>query len=83
MVENIPRIKEAILSQLDSLPEGKMAEVLSFIHFLKIGLASDAENVLAQAQSIATERDITDGNISTLDNESDYTAFLTRYMQRR
>lgn len=61
--------KEAILVEVDSLPESKQADVLAFIRFVKIGLADPKTldkrfgDALVRARAIATERKITEQDI--------------------
>jgi len=64
-------LKEAIMREIDDLPEPRQIDVLSFVRFLKIGLA-DAPTVerrfveaLAQARALAAERGLTPQDIET------------------
>ncbi len=63
-------LREAILREIENLPEPKQADVLAFIRFLKIGLA-DEQTIeqrftiaLARARAIVQERGITEQDIS-------------------
>ena len=66
----VTALKEAILREIENLPEPKQADVLAFIRFLKIGLA-DEQTVeerftiaVARARAIAQERGITEQDIN-------------------
>jgi hypothetical protein len=63
-------IKEAVVSEIESLPESRQADVLAFIRFLKIGLTDQQtierrfDDALARARLIAEERGITEQDIA-------------------
>lgn len=63
-------IKQAVLSELETLPEARQSDVLAFIRFLKMGLTDLEEleqrfdNALMKARTIAQERGITDADIA-------------------
>lgn len=63
-------IKEAVVSEIESLPEPRQADVLAFIRFLKIGLTDQQtieqrfDDALARARLIAAERGITEQDIA-------------------
>jgi len=62
-------IKEALLTELETLPEAHQADVLAYVRFIKIGLANPATldqqfvEALARVRAIATDRQITDADI--------------------
>lgn len=64
-----PSLRDALLREIETLPEQRQADVLAFVRFLKLGLA-DREAVrenfakaLAQARAIARERGVTEADI--------------------
>lgn len=63
-------IREAILREIENLPEAKQADVLVFIRFLKIGLVDEQtveqrfSDALARGRAIAQERGIIERDIS-------------------
>ena len=65
----IMSLKEAIVQEIETLPEKRQADVLAFVRFLKIGLADEQTverrftDALARAQAIAQERGITEQDI--------------------
>ncbi len=60
-------IKEALLRELDGLPEDKTVAVLDFVRFLKSREEEDLERrftlALEEARKIATQRGITETDI--------------------
>ena len=58
-------IAEALLQEINTLPEQKQAEVLAFARFLKIGLSDEQrfKSALLAARRIAKSHDITDADI--------------------
>lgn len=62
-------LKDALLREIESLPEQRQADVLAYVRFLKLGLADPAtvernfDQALAQARSIAQERGITEADV--------------------
>jgi len=63
-------LQEAILREIESMPEERQAEVLAYVRFLKIGLADKAtverefDAALAAARQIAAQRGITEADIA-------------------
>jgi hypothetical protein len=63
-------VKEALLREIDSLPEQKQADVLAYVRFVKIGLADRRvleerfDSALVSARASARERGITDKDIA-------------------
>lgn len=63
-------VREAILREIENLPEAKQADVLVFIRFLKIGLVDEQTverrfaDALARGRAIARDRGITERDIS-------------------
>ena len=62
-------IKEALLNEIETLPEPRQADVLAYVRFIKIGLADPATlerqfgDALDRARLIAAQRQITDADI--------------------
>jgi hypothetical protein len=62
-------IKEALYREIDTLPDSRKGEVLSFVRFLKIGLADvdqldrNFEAALDSAEKTARERKITEKDV--------------------
>ena len=62
-------IKEALISEIETLPEPRQADVLAYVRFIKIGLADPATlerqfaDALDRARLIAVQRQITDADI--------------------
>lgn len=62
-------IKEALISEIETLPEPRQADVLAYVRFIKIGLADPATlerqfaDALDRARLIAAQRQITDSDI--------------------
>ena len=63
-------LKELLLREVETLPEKYQSDVLAFIRFLKIGMADnrtverDFDNALVRARALATERGITEQDIT-------------------
>ncbi|MBI5527846.1 MAG: hypothetical protein HY897_16065 [Deltaproteobacteria bacterium] len=63
-------IKEALIRELETLPEARQADVLSYVRFVKSGLADAGERrdrfaaALETARGIAAKRGITDQDIA-------------------
>jgi hypothetical protein len=63
-------LREVILRELEGLPEGRQADVLAFVRFLKIGLADEHTiesrfaDALARARALAAERGITEADVA-------------------
>jgi len=63
-------IKEALIREIETLPEAKQADILSYVRFVKSGLADAGERrarfvaALETARSIAVEKGITDKDIA-------------------
>ena len=62
-------LKEALLTEIETLPEARQADVLAYVRFIKIGLADPATlerqfaEALNRARLIAAQRQITDADI--------------------
>ena len=62
-------IKEALLNEIETLPEPRQADVLAYVRFIKIGLADPATlerqfaEALDRARLIAAQRQIADSDI--------------------
>mgnify|MGYP001447624898 CR=1 FL=1 len=62
-------LKEALLTEIETLPEARQADVLAYVRFIKIGLADPATlerqfaEALSRARLIAAQRQITDADI--------------------
>ncbi len=62
-------VKDALIREIETLPEQKQADVLTYVRFLKLGLAdrdtleSNFSQALAQARALAVERQITQSDI--------------------
>ena len=63
-------IKEALLKEIDALPENRQADVLTYVRFIKSGLGGVEERrqrflaALTQARETAAARKVTDKDIS-------------------
>ncbi len=59
-------LKEALIREIETLPEDRQEDVLAFVRFLKIGLAETRPDdqqfadALTRARAIASERGITE-----------------------
>ena len=62
-------VKDALIREIETLPEQKQADVLTYVRFLKLGLAdrdtleSNFSQALAQARALAVEQQITQADI--------------------
>jgi hypothetical protein len=62
-------VKDALIREIETLPEQKQADVLTYVRFLKLGLADrdtlegNFSQALAQARALAVERQITQADI--------------------
>ena len=62
-------VKDALIREIETLPEQKQADVLTYVRFLKLGLADrdtlerDFAQALEQARALAAERQITPADI--------------------
>jgi hypothetical protein len=62
-------LKEALLTEIETLPEARQADVLAYVRFIKIGLADPATlehqftEALNRARLIAAQCQITDADI--------------------
>jgi hypothetical protein len=63
-------VREAILREIENLPEAKQADVLVFIRFLRVGLVDEQTverrftDALTRGRAIARDRGITERDIS-------------------
>ncbi|MFA6035161.1 MAG: hypothetical protein WC889_19845 [Myxococcota bacterium] len=63
-------VKEAILKEIETMPEGRQRDVLSFIRFVKIGLSDSAgtsqrfETAISHIRDEAKKRGITEDDIA-------------------
>lgn len=63
-------VKEALLREIETLPEQKQADVLAYVRFVKIGLGDirlvneKFDSALASARTLARERGITEKDIA-------------------
>jgi len=61
--------KETLIQGIEALPESRLADVLAFIRFVKIGLADEGTverrftGAMARAREIALQRGITEQDI--------------------
>ena len=61
--------KETLIQEIEALPESRLADVLAFIRFVKIGLADEGTvegrftEAMARAREIALQRGITEQDI--------------------
>jgi len=64
-------VREAILRELDELPEARQAEVLAFLRYLRIGMADRTDvdrgfaEVLAVIRRTASERGLTERDVES------------------
>lgn len=62
-------LKDRIIQEIEALPEPRQADVLTFIRFLKIGMADERTverrfaHALSRARTIAQERGITEADV--------------------
>lgn len=62
-------IREAIIREIEALPEARQADVLAFIRFLKIGLADEQTverrftDAVTYARAVALKQGITEQDI--------------------
>jgi len=61
--------KETLIQEIEALPESRLADVLAFIRFVKIGLADEGTverrftGAMARAREIALQQGITEQDI--------------------
>jgi hypothetical protein len=66
----VTTVREAILREIENLPEAKQADVLAFIRFLRIGLVDEQTveqrftDALVRGRAIARERSITERDVN-------------------
>jgi hypothetical protein len=66
----VTTVREAILREIETLPEAKQTDVLAFIRFLRIGLVDEQTveqrftDALVRGRTIAQERGITERDVS-------------------